>query len=114
KLSAEMAKEKADFEKKLANANLSVQEKAKQLAEFNQKAKEKADAFNKEISDLKGNLAEAQARANARAKLAKEIATALKSAGVDANVNAQTGDVTISFGQDYFDSGSSNLKPSMT
>jgi hypothetical protein len=113
KLAADMAREKADFESKLQHANLTAQEKARQLAEFNQKAREKTESLNREIAGLKDNLAEAEARANARMKLAKEIATALKSAGVDANVNGQTGDVTISFGQDYFDSGSAELKPSM-
>jgi myosin heavy subunit len=110
---AKMAREKAAFEGKLAAANLSGQEKARQLAEFNRQAKEKDARLGQEIAGLKGSLAEAQTRANARAKLSKEIATALKNAGVDADVNPNTGDVTISFGKDFFDSGSSELKNSM-
>jgi outer membrane protein OmpA-like peptidoglycan-associated protein len=110
---AGLAKEKAAFEAKLAAANMGAAEKAAQLAEFNRQAKEKSDALGKEISGLKGELAEAQAKADARAKLSREIAQALKAAGVQADVNPNTGDVTISFGGDYFDSGSSALKPTM-
>lgn len=108
-----MAKEKAAFEGKLAAAKMSAAEKAKQLAEFNRQAQEKDARLGQEIAGLKAGLAEAQARADARAKLSREIAQALKSAGVDANVNPNTGDVTISFGNDFFDSGSAQLKPTM-
>lgn len=110
---AKMAKERAEFEGKLAAANMGAAEKARQLAEFNKKAREQADAYGKQIAGLEGDLKAAQERANARAKLSKDIAAALKSAGVDANVNPGTGDVTISFGNDYFDSGSADLKGSM-
>lgn len=110
---AKLAAERGEFEKKLKSANLSSLEKAKQLAEFNRQAKEKQEAADREIAGLKTNLAEAESKANARAKLAKDIAKALKNAGVDADVNEKTGDVTISFGKDYFDAGSANLKPTM-
>jgi outer membrane protein OmpA-like peptidoglycan-associated protein len=113
KLAGDMARERAEFEGKLKGANLSVQEKARQLAEFNQKARDREAAAGREIASLRGDLADAQEKANARAKLANEIASALRKAGVDANVNGQTGDVTVSFGKDYFDSGSSQLKPTM-
>lgn len=108
-----MAKEKAAFESKIKAAKLSAAEKAAQLAEFNQKAKAQNDAMGSKIASLQGDLAAAQEKANARVKLSQEIAKALKSAGVDADVNPNTGDVTIAFGNDYFDHGSSNLKSSM-
>jgi outer membrane protein OmpA-like peptidoglycan-associated protein len=129
-----MDKEKAAFENQLKSANLSAKEKAKQLEEFNRKAKDKDAAMLKQVASLKSELedtqarekaqagenkeiskklAQAQQRADARAKLSKEIAQALKNAGVDADVNPNTGDVTISFGKDFFDNGSSKLKGSM-
>jgi outer membrane protein OmpA-like peptidoglycan-associated protein len=110
---ARMAREKAALESKIKAANMSAQEKAQQLAEFNKQNKEKSAALDRQIAGLKGDLAEAQTRANARMKLSKEIAQALKSAGVSADVNPNTGDVTISFNGDYFDNGSSELKPTM-
>jgi myosin heavy subunit len=108
-----MAKEKAAFDAKMDAAKMSAAEKARQLAEFNNQAKEKSAALGREIATLKGDLAEAQAKANARAQLSKDIASALKNAGVEAEVNPNTGDVTISFGKDFFDSGSADLKDSM-
>ena len=131
---ARMAKEKAAFDNQLKSANLSAKEKSKQLEEFNRKAKDKDAAMLKQVASLKSELeetqarekaqagenekiskklAEAQQRADARAKLSKEIAQALKNSGVDADVNPNTGDVTISFGKDFFDNGSSKLKGSM-
>lgn len=108
-----MAREKAAFEGKLAAANLSALEKAKQLSEFNRQAKEKDAAMARELGGLRGELAAAKERADARAKLARDIAAALKKAGVEADVNGNTGDVVVSFGKDYFDSGSAELKPTM-
>lgn len=110
---AKMQKEKSKLEARLNAANLSAAEKAKQLSEFNRQAREKDQAFDREMSKLKGSLAEAQERADARAKLSREIGKALKAAGVDADVNPDTGDVVISFGKDFFDTGSAELKPSM-
>jgi seryl-tRNA synthetase len=106
-----MAKDKAAFDAQLQAANLSAAEKARQLGEFNKQAQAQKDSLGKEIAALKGDLAEAQAKANAREKLSQDIAKALKNAGVEAEVNANTGDVTISFGKDYFDSGSAELHP---
>lgn len=108
-----MAKERAAFEAKLNSAKLSAAAKADQLKEFNRLAMKKEEAIGKEISELKGNLAKAQERADARAKLSREIGKALKSAGVDADVDPNTGDVIISFGKDFFESGSAKLTPSM-
>ncbi len=110
---AKLAGERAAFEGKLAAANMSAAQKAKELADFNARAKAQTDALGKEIAGLKGSLAEAQAKAEARAKLSKDIAQALKAAGVEADVNPNTGDVTISFGKDYFDNDSARLKDTM-
>ena len=45
--------------------------------------------------------------------MADEISKNLKKAGVNADVNKDTGDVVISFGDDYFAAGSSDVNPSM-
>lgn len=111
--SDKMERERAQFDQKLKQANLTVQEKAKKLAEFNKQAREKDEKLGREIASLKGDLNEARNKANARAKLSKEIAQALRNAGIEADVNPNTGDVLISFGKDYFDNGSSMLKPNM-
>ena len=105
--------DKANFLRKLAKEKMSAAQKNKELAEFNKRAQDKDKEYAQKMASLQGELSAAQERANARAKLSKEIASALKKAGVNADVNGNTGDVTISFGDDYFDSGSAELKPTM-
>ncbi|MCY4523728.1 MAG: hypothetical protein OXB84_03205, partial [Halobacteriovoraceae bacterium] len=48
-----------------------------------------------------------------RKKLAKRIQRNLSKEGIDAKINLKTGDVVISFGDDYFETGKSLLKTSM-
>ncbi len=98
---------------KLEKEKQRAEENIKKAAEIEQQKKEQEKVLGTKIGELKSSLAEAQARADARKKLAAEIAKALKAAGVDANVNGGTGDVTISFDGDYFDNGSAKLKPTM-
>lgn len=72
------------------------------------------------LKDMKGKLAgteaaleKARAEADARKNVAREVAEALRKAGVKADVDGVTGDVTIDFGDHFFESGSSKLKPEM-
>ncbi len=109
----QMANERAKFNNELEKAHLSAREKAQKLEEFNQQAKEREGEMGRKIASLSGDLQKAQEQLNARRKLADDIANNLKKAGVDADVNKQTGDVLISFGDDYFGAGSANLNPSM-
>ncbi|MBX7230595.1 MAG: microtubule-binding protein [Bdellovibrionales bacterium] len=98
-----------------------------QLAELNknfeeQKAKgdSKAQAMAEKIVQLKEKMATTQnhlnralEEANARKNIAAEIKKSFAKAGVKADVNSETGDVIINFGDQYFDSGKSNLKDGM-
>ncbi len=108
-----IAKDKAELQEKLRTANITAEEKARQLVEYNQMAKIRENAHASEIAKLKANLTDAQTKAQARVKLSRDISTALKSAGVEASVDRNTGDVVISFGKDFFDKGSAELKPGM-
>jgi outer membrane protein OmpA-like peptidoglycan-associated protein len=58
-------------------------------------------------------LKHAQEIANARKELAKRIKSELAKAGIGGSVDEKMGDVTLAFGEEYFDTGSSELKPSM-
>ncbi len=107
------AKEKAELQEKLRTATMTAEEKARQLVDYNQKMKLREAAHADEIAKLKENLTDAQTKAQARVKLSRDISTALKSAGVEASVDRETGDVIISFGKDFFDKGSADLKPGM-
>lgn len=76
-----------------------------------------AEGKNKDLSGrLSGTeaaLAKARAEIEARKKIAREVGEALRKAGVKADVDGGTGDVTIDFGDHFFESGSAMLKPEM-
>ena len=71
------------------------------------------DQLNKDKAGLSGDLKRAQEVTNAKKALAKKIADNLAKNGIKAGVDGKTGDVTIQFGDEYFDTGRADLKPNM-
>lgn len=65
------------------------------------------------LAKTKGELNKAQEALAAKKKLASTIQENFKRAGIKAEVDTQTGDVTLAFGDQYFDTGSSKLKKEM-
>lgn len=65
------------------------------------------------LSDTQGQLAQAKAEIEARRMVANEIQKGFAKAGVRADIDLQTGDVVLDFGQTYFDSDSDRLKTEM-
>lgn len=105
---------KAEFE---ANSLKNRLDKAKKdhekyLSAINQLEKDKKD-LKQDNQNLSGDLKRAQEIANAKKKLARKIAANLAKNGVKAGVNENTGDVTIHFGDEYFDTGKAHLKDKM-
>ena len=93
---------------------LSAAEQAKQkLASDLQGAKAMAEAKGKALQATQADLAKATDRLNAQRKLADKIKKNFAKAGVDADVDGETGDVILSFGDQYFDTGKASLKPQM-
>ncbi|MEN0058969.1 MAG: microtubule-binding protein [Bdellovibrio sp.] len=82
-------------------------------------AKEKANlkgqlsAAHGQLNATQGQLAQAKAEIEARKSVAKEIQKGFAKAGVKADIDMETGDVILDFGQTYFDSGSDRLKQEM-
>jgi myosin heavy subunit len=114
------AKEKAAFEAQLNAEKLSGEERARREAQFRAASDAKAQALAQQISGLtgkvketEGQLAKALAEANARKAFAAEIKRGFARAGIKADVDPETGDVMLDFGDHYFDSGRSELKPEM-
>lgn len=118
-----MAKEKAALDGQLANLRDEVgkaQGEAKELkGQLANAQKEHGrylaaiDQLEKDKAGLSGDLKRAQELTNAKKALAKKIADNLAKNGIKAGVDGKSGDVTINFGDEYFDTGSSNLKPKM-
>ncbi|WPU65716.1 hypothetical protein [Peredibacter starrii] len=118
-----MAKEKAALDGQLAALKDEV---GKAKGEANQLKGQLADAqkehgrylaaidqLNKDKAGLSGDLKRANEIANAKKALAKKIADNLAKNGIKAGVDGKTGDVTIQFGDEYFDTGRADLKPNM-
>lgn len=71
------------------------------------------NALQKSNQNLQKDLNASVNKLNAQRRLAQQIKQNLRAAGIDAEVDPKTGDVTISFGDEYFDTGSATLKPGM-
>lgn len=66
-----------------------------------------------QLSATQGQLAKAKAEIEARKSVAGEIQKGFNKAGVKADIDLQTGDVVLDFGQAYFDNNSDHLKNEM-
>ena len=65
------------------------------------------------LGSTQGELAAAQQKLSVQRKLAERIQENFAKAGISADVDLKTGDVTIRFANEYFDTGSSTLKNGM-
>ena len=66
-----------------------------------------------QIGGLKGELGKAKAEIDARRGVARQIKAAFAAKGIKADVDMESGDVLLDFGDHYFETGSANLKPEM-
>ena len=88
-----------------ARLNGAEQDKGRYLAQV--------AGLKKSNEEMSGDLERARTLANARRVLADRIADNFKKSGIKADVDGKTGQVTLDFGNEYFDSGSDALKPGM-
>lgn len=113
---AELAGKLGDLSNKIAEAEGKAREaegKAQQAETEKGRALAAVEGLKKEKEGLSQDLKRAQELANARNELAKRIKGELRKAGLSGTVDGKTGDVTLAFGEEYFDTGSAELKPSM-
>ncbi|MGE0528804.1 MAG: microtubule-binding protein [Bdellovibrionales bacterium] len=116
----EQARERAAFEAELKKGQLEAAERSRREAAFKAAAAAKEKAMNDKIAGLQGQLqdtegalAKAKEEIDARRQVAQEIKKGFAAAGVKADVDMQTGEVVLDFGDAYFDSDSANLKAEM-
>lgn len=76
-------------------------------------AAQRVAALQGQLNSTQGELAKAKAEIEARKMVAGEIQRGFAKAGVKADIDMQTGDVVLDFGQAYFDSDSDRLKLEM-
>lgn len=72
-----------------------------------------AAALQGKVAGLSGELAKAKSEMDARKQIAREIKKGFAANGIKAEIDMQTGDVLIDFGDHYFELDSANLKPEM-
>lgn len=110
---AQQAREKAAFEGQLGKLKLGAAERERREGAFRAAAADKERAMNDKIGGLQDELGRAKAELEARQMVAKDIAKSFANAGIKAEVNNETGEVLLDFGESYFDSGSAQLKNEM-
>lgn len=124
---AQAARDRAAFEAQLGRERLTGAQKAARESQFRAEAERKARDLEGKISGLEGekqqlagraralegDLSRAMENLNAKKKLAQGIKDAFQRRGIKADVDPNSGDVLLSFGDQYFDTGKANLKPGM-
>lgn len=70
-------------------------------------------ALQGQLGDMSGQLAKAREEMDARRGIAREIQKGFAAAGIKADIDMQTGEVVLDFGDHYFDSDSANLNDAM-
>lgn len=118
---AEKAGEREAFDNELRkNKAMGAAERARREGEFKSamaaKEKElgsKLEALGGKLANTEGQLAKAKAEIEARKGVAEEVRKGFAKAGIKADVDMESGDVVLDFGQAYFDSDSDQLKNEM-
>jgi chromosome segregation ATPase len=131
---AEKLKRLGEFKNKLASDKAALDKQLAGLKDEVGKAKGEADTLKGQLANaqkehgrymaaigqlekdkagLSGDLKRAQELIEAKKKLARKIADNLAKNGIKAGVDGKTGDVTIQFGDEYFDTGKADLKENM-
>jgi chromosome segregation ATPase len=91
-----------------------VEAEKERLAKEHGRALAAVQNLKQERENLSGELKRAQEIANAKKRLVGMIKQNLRGAGLESQIDEKTGDVVLSFGEEYFDTGSAVVKPSMT
>lgn len=117
---AQAARDKAAFEAELHKGQMDAAERARREGQFRADADRKERAMQGKIAglsgrlkDTEGALAKAKEEMDARRDIAREIKKGFTAAGVKADIDMQTGEVVLDFGDAYFESDSANLKQKM-
>lgn len=111
-----LKKQKKEMEQALARVSQEASESQREL----DRALADKTKFAKSLKRIQGekvkltkDLKRAQSIANAKKRLISRIKQNLKKSGINATVDPKSGDVILSFGDEYFDTGKANLKPKM-
>lgn len=128
RISEERFKEQQEILKQEANNNIAllkqeglvkeaeIEEIKEQHEQLQSKLKQTEGQYSEtkaELSKAKAGLAKVRENLQARKKIAQSIKGKFKDMGIEAEIDAGTGDVLLGFGSEYFDTGAAKLKPGM-
>jgi chromosome segregation ATPase len=129
-----LAQERSQFEASLTKEKLTGAQRAQREAAYRRKLEGDKKAHEAEMKALEGQLAGTkavvvqtaaqnqglsrqlaaiQARDQHRRRIISKLSDGFKRAGIDARIDPKTGEVTINFGEEYFDYGSAQIKNGM-
>jgi hypothetical protein len=109
----EKAGDRARFEGELRKMQLGAAERAQREGQFRAAAEAKEREMQGRMAGLQGELGKAKAELEARKAVANEIKKGFAKAGIKADIDGDTGEVLLDFGQHYFEVNSANLKSEM-
>lgn len=130
----ELAAAKAALEAEFQKGQMDAAERARREGQLRADAARKEQELNGKLAGLAGALketegklastqgalrdtgaalAKAKEEADLRRGIAREIQKGFKAAGIKADIDMQTGEVLLDFGENYFESDSANLKDAM-
>lgn len=116
----ELADARGAFEAEVRRGKMDAAERARREGELRAEAARKEAELAGRLAGLQGQLrstegelAKAKEEADARRGIAREIKKGFAAAGIKADVDMQTGEVVLDFGENYFESDSANLKEAM-
>ncbi len=112
-LKERLAAAEREMNDKVAGLSGDLEGAKRRLAAAERQYGDSIENLQKTNQSLQRDLNASVNKLNAQRRLANQIKANLRAAGVDAEVDPKTGEVTISFGDEYFDTGSATLKPGM-
>jgi len=110
---AEVEKKNQDYNNKLQVLKGQLADTQSSIQNISGKYQHSIAALQRSNGDLQRNLTASIQKLNEQKLLAEEMKRALAKKGIPADVDLKTGDVVIRFDNEYFDSGSAELKSGM-
>lgn len=115
-LRSRMEKEQEDLNRQLGSLAKKMKDTEGKLSAVeatNEVLAKEASSMREKTAGLKKDLRKLKEIADAKKNLARRIQRNFAKAGIRADVDPNTGDVVLSFGNEYFDTGKSQLKEGM-
>ncbi len=110
---AGLERKNSEYNAKLAGLKDQLEATRGNIKSIEGKYQASMSAMQRNNEELARNLKASENKLQEQRRLAEKIKGNFKRAGIDADVDLKTGDVMIQFKDEYFDTGSANLKPGM-